>query len=59
MQEEITEMNEAHLETLFRTLAKIIGEREGVEITFKLTKKSDIEGGDCSGVSVCDGSRRM
>lgn len=36
-------MTEKHLKILFDTLAKIIGEREGVEITFKLTKKSDVE----------------
>ena len=41
-----------NLELFFQTLAKIIGEREGLEITFKIERKDDV--GD--GISLCEAS---
>ena len=41
-----------NLELFFQTLAKIIGEKEGLEIKFKLERKDDA--GD--GISLCEAS---
>jgi hypothetical protein len=41
-----------NIELLFETLAKIIGEKEGLEIKFKIERKDDV--GD--GLSLCEAS---
>ena len=41
-----------NIELFYQTLAKIIGEREGLEITFKIERKDDA--GD--GLSMCEAS---
>ncbi len=41
-----------NIELFFQTLAKIIGEREGLEIKFKLERKAGAE----DGVSLCEAS---
>ena len=41
-----------NIELFFQTLAKIIGEKEGLEIKFKLERKDDA--GD--GISLCEAS---
>ena len=39
-----------NIELFYQTLSKIIGEREGLEITFKIERKDDAE----DGISLCE-----
>ena len=44
--------SEFDIQLFYDTLARIVGEREGLDIKIKLTKKTDSKGSDDHGVSL-------